>query len=229
MEERIRALEERIRPFLKFERSASRREILCDLIALRDILAQTESGTHIDWTQIELGIDRTQIDWRIKLRETLRSWSGCQGGKDSVTMEKLRKTARSILKMPVLRECRPLENSSSKELSLSVKASLNEDVARSTSPSSSSDDESTENEQPELKRRKSEHKEAEALDMDKIHDRMAIKAIKCERLPSEYFPHPMPLRYMCRRPELRWQWKERWSTYRQDLIGGGSNSDLDSF
>jgi len=54
-------------------------------------------------------------------------------------------------------------------------------------------------------------------------------AIVCDN--RERFPCSIPLRYVTRRAEMRWEWYDyrTGSMHRQPLIGGGCNSDLEQF
>jgi len=62
----------------------------------------------------------------------------------------------------------------------------------------------------------------------KMHEESAAAAVKHDY--RERFPCRVPLQYLCRRPELRWEWRDkRHMVQRQMLIGGGTNSDLENF
>jgi len=62
----------------------------------------------------------------------------------------------------------------------------------------------------------------------KMHEESAAAAVKNDY--RERFTYTLPLQYVCRRPELRWEWRDkRQMIQRQVLIGGGTNSDLDNF
>eukprot|EP00397_Hematodinium_sp_SG-2012_P046079 GEMP01051948.1.p1 GENE.GEMP01051948.1~~GEMP01051948.1.p1 ORF type:complete len:240 (+),score=43.39 GEMP01051948.1:145-864(+) len=234
------ALLERLQPFVTFVGSAPRHDTHSQLLALRDILERTGLKT----------FDLVGTEAISELRKTLLFWSGYQNSKwekktesnsscqttaemGNVTTDDLRKAARSILKMPLLRECLSVgsagNSSSTVGKSSHIVQKAPERSKSSTSITSLSDtDQSTEQEQPEKKRRKPD-KVLSPSEMKKIHEQTASKALRNDRVPGEYFAYPMPLHYMCRRPELRWEWTDARSRYRQALIGGGTNSDLENF
>jgi len=214
------ALEELILPFLLYEKSTPRKIVNKNLCRLREILES--SGLHSS--------EIVSRDRLVQLRSSLEAWGDCRESdnpeEDCSDIEKLmsdiRKNARVILKMEFMKQPHlPIDTSSStKEKS----------ITSLSSSSSNEDSDSTSNELADYrKRRKCNQKGVSCAEMSKVHEKMAAKALRAERIPTEYFPYPMPLRYMCRRPELRWEWVEHKSRYRQNLIGGGANSDLENF
>lgn len=62
----------------------------------------------------------------------------------------------------------------------------------------------------------------------RMHEESAAAAVKNDY--RERFTYRLPIQFVCRRPELRWEWRDkRQMIQRQVLIGGGTNSDLEDF